>query len=104
MQPALQFFLHTEVGHFLLYLTALTAIQSMDAPTAQSSGFYRWSFKFLNSMSMSFKRAFGAKVENSPNFQAAVDIQTRQAGVDPIQVTKPADPPGPAGNEPAQKP
>ena len=100
MQPALQFFVHTEAGHFILYLTALTAIQSMEAPTATSGGFYRWAFTFLNSFAMQFTRAFKAKVENSPNFQSALDIQTRQAGVGPILATKPIDPPGPAGSEP----
>jgi len=97
MSPA---FVHTEAGHFILYLLALTAIQSMEAPTATSGGFYRWAFAFLNSFAMQFTRAFRAKVENSPNFQAAVNIQTNQAGVEPILVTKPADPPGPAGSEP----
>lgn len=70
-----QFFFHSEVGHFILYLAATTIIGGMPAPTATSSVAYIWAFKSLNSFATNFARAFGSKVESSPNFTDAVAIQ-----------------------------
>jgi len=61
-------------------------ISSLDAPTATSSPSYRFWFKFLNALAANFARAKSTAVENSPNFQAAVDIQTTQAGLPKIAV------------------
>ncbi len=55
-------------------------ISSLSAPTATSSGFYIWFFKFSNTIMGGITRAFGAKVEASPNFQAAVNIQQSAQG------------------------
>jgi hypothetical protein len=61
-------------------------ISALPAPTAESSAFYVFCFKFLNVLAANIARAKGPQVENSPNFQAAVNIQTTQAGVAPITV------------------
>ena len=72
MISPVQFITGTEVGHFLLYMTASAAIGSMPAPTATSNPFYLWMFRFLNTMAANVTRAFSTKVEKSPNFQDAI--------------------------------
>jgi hypothetical protein len=70
-------------------------ISSLPAPTATSSPFYVFWFKFMNAvLAGNVSRATNTKVESSPNFQAAVNVQTTQAGVAPIVVTpvEPAKP------------
>lgn len=64
-----------------------TMISSLDAPTKDSSPKYRYWFKVLNRFAANWARAANSNVESSPNFQGAVDIQTKQAGVAPITVT-----------------
>jgi hypothetical protein len=60
---------------------------SLPAPTATSSPFYVFVFKFTTAiLAQNPSRAIGTKVEASPNFQAAMNIQTTQAGVAPISV------------------
>jgi hypothetical protein len=72
MNQLLHFLGGTEVGHFILYMTGSAAIGSMPAPTATSSQFYLWAFRFLNTMASNLTRAFNTKVERSPNFADAV--------------------------------
>ncbi len=98
----LQFFMHSELGHFVLAGLFLIAVSSMEAPTKDSSAFYRYSFRFLNAVALQLKRVF-PKVESSPNFQDAIDIQTSKAGVPPIAVQQPA-PAEPAAGDAAAKP
>lgn len=98
MNTAWQFLLHSELAHFVLAGIALTAISSMEAPTKDSSKTYRYMFRFLNALALQFKRMF-PKIEESPNFQAAVDIQTAKAGLPPIAVQQPA-PSEPAAGDP----
>jgi hypothetical protein len=50
------------------------ATGSLPAPTAQSSPFYQWSFKFLNTIAANIARAYNTSIENSPNFLPAVDL------------------------------
>ena len=66
------------VGALWVYSAAVGA---MDAPTATSKPFYRWFFKFNNTVAANLARAFTTKVENSPNFLPAVDLHNnRQVG------------------------
>jgi hypothetical protein len=87
------------VAHQLSITTTLTAIvtwitnvgftkivSALPAPAATSSTRYIFWFKFLNNFMGNASRANNSAVESSPNFQAAVDIQTTQAGVPPITV------------------
>ena len=60
------------------------ATGALPAPTTQSSPFYQWSFKFLNTIAANIARAYNTSVENSPNFLPAVDLHlSKQAGPDP---------------------
>jgi len=65
-------------------------ISSLEAPTASSGPFYRFFFKFANKVAANWSRANNTAVESSPNFQAALDVQTNIAGVPSIDV-KPVD-------------
>lgn len=80
--------LHSEVAHFVLYIAASSAIGAMPAPTATSHMFYQWLFKFLNTFAGNLTRAFGTKVESSPNFIPAA-VKAVDLGV----VAKPSNPP-----------
>jgi hypothetical protein len=94
-----QFLLHSELAHFVMAGIALTAISSLEAPTKDSSPTYRFMFRFLNALALQFKRMF-PKIEDSPNFQDAVNIQTEKAGLPPIPVQKPAPAEPSAGDAP----
>jgi hypothetical protein len=88
------------VAHQLSISTTLTAIvtwftnsgltriiSALPAPSAASTPKYIFWFKFLNNyIAGNSSRANNTAVESSPNFQAAVNIQTTQAGVAPITV------------------
>lgn len=101
MSAILQFLLHSELAHFVLAGVFLIAVSSMEAPTKESSAFYRYSFRFLNGLALQLKRIF-PKVEASPNFQDAIDIQTAKAGLPPIAVQPPA-PTEPVAGDPPPK-
>lgn len=49
-------------------------ISSLPAPTATSSGFYQFFFKFSNTLGGNLLRALSTAVENSPNFTAAAKL------------------------------
>jgi hypothetical protein len=61
-------------------------ITALPAPTAQSTRFYQFAFKFITVLAANIARASNTTVESSPNFQAAVNIQAKQAGLPPIPV------------------
>ncbi len=75
-------------------------ISSLDAPTATSSPTYRFAFKFLNALAANFARARSTAVEASPNFQDALDKQTKRAGQPSIEAVVPV----PAIPIPEEKP
>lgn len=89
MNQFTQFVLHSEGLHFALYFAAAAFIGGMPAPTKDSSVFYVWTFRSLNLFAANLFRSKGPVVENSPNFQDAVDIQTAKAGLPRIDVQKP---------------
>lgn len=99
MSELIHFLFRTEMGHFILAGVALTAISSLEAPTKDSPAWYRYMFRFLNALALQFKRMF-PKIESSPNFQDAVNIQTEKAGMPPIAVKQPAPAEPAAGEEP----
>lgn len=62
-------------------------INALPAPTAQSSEKYKFFWKLsLQLIAGNHERAKNTAVENSPNFQGAIDVQTKLAGVSPIAV------------------
>lgn len=83
------------VDHQVIVTLSLGAIWvafigALPAPTATSSAFYQFAFKFLNLLAAQFSR-MNAAVEKSPNFQGAVDVQTRIAGLPKIDVKTQTD-------------
>lgn len=83
---------HSEILHFVMYCASSALIDTMPAPTKDSGWKYQWAFRWLNRFALNLSRAKSTAVENSPNFQAAVDIQTNKAGLPYIDVKKPEDP------------
>lgn len=80
MNQFLHFLFLTEAGHFLLAYIGVGIVGTMPAPTAQSGVGYQWAFAALNFFASNWIRAKGPRVESSPNFAAAVAIQTSQGG------------------------
>jgi hypothetical protein len=66
----------------------IVAVGQLPAPTATSRQWYKEVFAVLNFFSLQFKRMF-PKVENSPNFQDAVNLQQKIAGQEPTTVKVP---------------
>jgi hypothetical protein len=83
--------LHSELAHFVLYFGFIALVGGMPAPTARSSLLYRWAFSSLNLFAANFARASGPKIENSPNFQAALNIQQNAAGQAQTIVVPPSE-------------
>jgi hypothetical protein len=77
-------------------------VSALPAPTATSTSKYAFWFKFLNNLVGNASRANDTSVENSPNFQGALNRQTDLAGVAPM-VAVPPDPKG-SPDAPAPKP
>jgi hypothetical protein len=88
------------VAHPLLFWGCYTALSgcwsayagSLRAPTAQSSQAYVSWFAICNSLAFNFSRIAPPKVENSPNFQAALNQQQRQSGQGETVVQLPTKP------------
>lgn len=72
--------LHSEIAHFVMFFAFIAFVGGMPAPSATSGLAYKWAFASLNMFSGNVVRAFGPKIENSPNFQAAVNTQQAIAG------------------------
>jgi hypothetical protein len=92
---------HQATSTLVGYMVFSNFVGSMPSPQANSSPFYRWAFAFLNAMASNLTRAISQKVEASPNFQAALNIQTSQANQPQINVqpvpSETALPPKPIG-------
>lgn len=76
----MNFLLHSELGHFIMYFAFLSIVGGMPAPTASSGIPYKWVFSSLNLFAANFIRAAGPKIEKSPNFQDALNTQQSLAG------------------------
>jgi hypothetical protein len=61
-------------------------VSALPAPGSSSTPKYIFWFKFLNNLAGNASRANNTAVESSPNFQAAINVQTTQAGIAPITV------------------
>lgn len=67
------FMAHQILGTLIAGIIWSSMISSLPAPTATSSPQYVFCFKFLNALAANFARAYSTKVEQSPNFQDAVN-------------------------------
>lgn len=66
-------FVHRHPGWVIAALIVYSqAVNAMPAPTAKSSQFYVWFFKFSTALT-NILRAYSTKLEASPNWQDAVD-------------------------------
>lgn len=66
----------------------LTVVGQLPAPSAKTPLWYKELFAVLNFFSLQFGRMY-PKVENSPNFPAAVNLQQKLAGQEPTPVQVP---------------
>jgi len=81
---------HQTIFALGLFWVASAGVGALPAPTATSAGPYKWFFAFANTIMANISRAYGTKIESSPNFQAAVNIQQAAAGQASTVVVPPA--------------
>lgn len=72
----------------ILYICFNAFVGSLRAPTSTSSQVYVSFFAIVNALAANFGRMF-PKVESSPNFQPAVNLQQTLAGQEPTAVIVP---------------
>jgi hypothetical protein len=76
-------FIATAISTWITNVGASAFVSSLPSPTKDSTQLYIFCFKFANRIiAGNFARANGSAVENSPNFQAAVDKLNTQKGTD----------------------
>ena len=73
---------------FIAYVMYNAFVGSLRAPTATSPQWYVSLFAVLNALAANFGRMF-PKVESSPNFEPAVNMQQKLAGQLPTPVQVP---------------
>jgi len=49
-------------GAVAVYWTFSAAVGALEAPTEKSGAFYRWLFRFLNTLAANISRAFSSKI------------------------------------------
>jgi hypothetical protein len=82
---------HQVLSTFVVTSIWSSFISALPAPQGTSSQFYNFVFKFCNYMAFNLSRANSTKVENSPNFQTAVN--NLPGPVDkPVVVVEPSKP------------
>lgn len=59
----------------MAYYAILAFIGGMPAPTKDDSKNYRWWFSSLNLFGANISRATNTRIERSPNFQDALNVQ-----------------------------
>lgn len=70
---------HPAFVTLIIYYILSAAISSLPSPTATSTKFYFWFFRFSNTLAANLSRAYSTAVESSPNFQAAVKLLGQDA-------------------------
>jgi hypothetical protein len=73
---------------FFGYIIYTAFVGSLTAPSATSSQAYRSLFAILNALAAQFSR-MAPKVESSPNFEPAVNLQQKMAGQEQTSVKVP---------------
>jgi hypothetical protein len=82
---------HPYISTLVSYWILSAFIGALPSPTANSSALYVFVFKFSNSLGGNLLRALSTRVESSPNFAQAVNIQNAKTGTDKIVVEMPAE-------------
>ena len=80
---------HSTISSLVAYYIAISFVGSLPAPQAKSTMFYQFVFKFVNTLAGNLARAYSSRVETSPNFQDAVNVQNAKAGSDKVVVEIP---------------
>lgn len=70
---------HPALAALIAYYILSAAISALPSPTADSSKFYQWFFKFSNGIAANISRAYSTAIESSPNFHAAVKLLGQDA-------------------------
>ncbi len=91
-------YLFSAIATFLFNNVISAMVSNLPAPTKDASVKYVYWFKVANTVIGNLQRAKSTSIEQSPNFQAAVDARIEQLIADherikAIVVAKPADPP-----------
>lgn len=67
-------YMSTGITTWILNYGISAFVNALDAPTKDSSPYYRFFFKFVTAiLAQNPSRANGTKVENSPNYQDSID-------------------------------
>jgi hypothetical protein len=82
---------HQTIATLVAYYVAIAFVGSLPAPTANSTQLYRFFYQFANTLGGNLTRAFASKVESSPNFVDAMNIQNAKAGSDKRVVEMPVE-------------
>lgn len=82
---------HPYISTLVSYWVLSAFIGALPAPTATSNSLYKFVFTFTNGLGGNILRALSTRVEGSPNFQSAVNIQNAKTGTDKMVVEMPAE-------------
>lgn len=83
---------HSDIIFTIFYYHVLSAFFSaLEAPTATSSSYYRFFFKFCNYFAANYSRAISTRIENSPNFVPAL-VKYTNGGDTPVAMLPYIDP------------
>lgn len=82
---------HPYISTLVSYWVLSAFIGALPAPTATSNSLYKFIFSFANSLGGNILRALSTRVEGSPNFQDAVNIQNAKTGTGKVVVEMPAE-------------
>jgi hypothetical protein len=77
---------HQTIASLVAYYIAISFVGSLPAPRANSSMFYQFVFKFVNTLAGNLARAYSTRIEGSPNFVDAVNLQNAKTGEQKIVV------------------
>ena len=88
MNQILNFLNQNGILVLFIYICFNAFVGSLRAPTASSRQAYVSFFAVMNALAANFGRMF-PKVENSPNFEPAVNMQQQLAGQPPTPVQVP---------------
>ncbi len=83
---------HPYVSTLISYWVLSAFIGALPAPTASSNNLYKFIFAFSNSLGGNLLRALSTRVEGSPNFIDAVNVQNAKTGTDKVVVEMPVEP------------
>lgn len=76
---------HPTISTLAAYYVLSAFIGALPAPTVTSTKFYQFFYKFTNTLGGNLTRAFATRLEGSPNFQDALNLQKTNGAIKPSQ-------------------